>query len=147
MSMHQACHAFAQKITQQYGLTIPEANIPPIAWKVVSSLGGTPTTHSQVFNLMRLLDVNLSLVNTGSVLVKRRVPINRSRSERRDTLPRSLPGSETEDVDSDGAFKDQEYQEYRKAKHYADIWIPELSVAGVWVMVMKMAYGLDGRER
>jgi RNA polymerase I-specific transcription initiation factor RRN7 len=28
-----------------------------------------------------------------------------------------------------------------------DIHMPELSVAAAWVVVMKLAYGLDGKER
>lgn len=29
----------------------------------------------------------------------------------------------------------------------SDVFMPELSVAAAWVIVMKLAYGLDGRPR
>lgn len=38
-------------------------------------------------------------------------------------------------------------QTVQQTKRYRDLEMPELSVAAAWVIVMKMSYGLDGRER
>jgi hypothetical protein len=32
---------FARMLNRHFGLTFPEINIPPISWRIVSSLGGT----------------------------------------------------------------------------------------------------------
>lgn len=37
--------------------------------------------------------------------------------------------------------------EYDRAKKQYDVIMPEMSIAAAWVIVMKLAYGLDGTER
>jgi hypothetical protein len=36
---------------------------------------------------------------------------------------------------------------YERTRRNQDVFMPELSVVGAWVVVMKLAYGLDGRDR
>lgn len=36
---------------------------------------------------------------------------------------------------------------YERTSKYQDVILPELSVVAAWVMVMKMAYGLDEQPR
>lgn len=36
---------------------------------------------------------------------------------------------------------------YRRTNRYQDIVMPELAVVAGWVIIMKMAYGLDGGIR
>ena len=36
---------------------------------------------------------------------------------------------------------------YERTKRNQDIIMPELSVAAAWVVIMKLAYGLDERDR
>ena len=36
---------------------------------------------------------------------------------------------------------------YVSSTRYKDLWMPEMSVAAAWVIVMKLAYGLDNIER
>lgn len=42
---------------------------------------------------------------------------------------------------------EEKRETYERTTRYEDVWLPELSVAAAWVVIMKMAYGLDGRER
>ena len=37
--------------------------------------------------------------------------------------------------------------EYERTRWNQDVIMPELSVVAAWVVVMKLAYGLDGRDR
>jgi RNA polymerase I-specific transcription initiation factor RRN7 len=36
---------------------------------------------------------------------------------------------------------------YERTRRNQDVFMPELSIVGAWVVVMKLAYGLDGRDR
>ena len=36
---------------------------------------------------------------------------------------------------------------YERTRRNQDVFMPELSIAGAWVVVMKLAYGLDGGDR
>lgn len=36
---------------------------------------------------------------------------------------------------------------YERTRRNQDVFMPELSIAGAWVVVMKLAYGLDGKDR
>jgi hypothetical protein len=40
-----------------------------------------------------------------------------------------------------------ELQTMDRSNRYNDTIMPEMNIAAAWVVVMKMAYGLDGRER
>jgi len=120
--LHKQCRKFARAIQSRHSLILPEINLTPLAWRVISSLGGSPTTYSQVTRLMALVDVNTFLCATDVVI--------RTRLRRGRTM-------ETED----------KKETYERTTRYDDVWLPELSVAATFVVVMKMAYGLDGRER
>jgi RNA polymerase I-specific transcription initiation factor RRN7 len=109
-------------MTWRYNLILPEINLPPLAWRIISSLGGSPTTYAQVTRLMALVDVNTYLCATDLV--------TRTRSRRGRTM-----GSE------------EKVETYQRTTRYDDVVLPELNVAAAWVVIMKMAYGLDGRER
>jgi len=37
--------------------------------------------------------------------------------------------------------------EYERTRWNQDVIMPELSVVAAWIVVMKLAYGLDGRNR
>lgn len=36
---------------------------------------------------------------------------------------------------------------YRRTDRNRDVIMPELAIAAAWIIVMKMAYGLDGYDR
>lgn len=120
---------FARILTRTYGLSFPEINVQPVAWKVISQLGGTgefiifctelsAITHAQALAFLELIDANMTLNDTESAPVVRK----RRNSESATTTS-------------------------ERTRRYLDVVMPELSFAAAWVVVMKMAYGLDGRER
>jgi RNA polymerase I-specific transcription initiation factor RRN7 len=115
----------ARYLQLQHHITIPEINLPPVGWKIISKLGGTPTTYDQIVRLLGLVDTNMSLHDTDTKITK----YNRN--------------------GFDGSGKDDGFGEWHRVKttRKEDVWLPELSIAAAWVVVMKMAYGLDGRER
>ena len=135
IALHTLCHRFVRTLTRQFGLTIPEANIQPIAWRVVSQLGGTPTTHSQVTRLLSLININTSLVNNEIQVL--------TRKPRRGCPPRRR----SYNLDTDEREERRQMIKYEKSLRYDDVWLPEVSIAAGWVMVMKMAYGLDADQR
>jgi hypothetical protein len=71
---------------------------------------------------LRLLNVNLGLLDEDIV--------RHSRKARK-----SINGVEKGEV------------MYERTRRNQDVFMPELSIVGVWVVVMKLAYGLDGRDR
>jgi hypothetical protein len=75
-------------------------------------------THAQVVGFLSLIDANMSLNDIKT-----------------QTLVRKRRNSESGTVTRDVTTK------------YHDIIMPELSIVSAWVVVMKMAYGLDGQER
>lgn len=123
--LHTHCRKMARYLQLQHQITIPEINLPPVGWKIVSQLGGSPTTYDQVMRLLLLVDTNLSLHDTDTKVVK----------YTRNGL--------------DGSGLDDELGSWRRVKttRKEDVWLPEVSVAAAWVVLSKMAYGLDGRER
>jgi RNA polymerase I-specific transcription initiation factor RRN7 len=80
------------------------------------------TTYQQVHRVLRLLNVNLGLIDEDIVRHSRkaRKPIN---------------GTQKGEVT------------YERTRRNQDVFMPELSIVGAWVVVMKLAYGLDGRDR
>jgi RNA polymerase I-specific transcription initiation factor RRN7 len=80
------------------------------------------TTYQQVHRVLRLLNVNLGLLDEDIV--------RHSRKARK-----SINGVEKGEVT------------YERTRRNQDVFMPELSVVGAWVVVMKLAYGLDGRDR
>jgi hypothetical protein len=38
-------------------------------------------------------------------------------------------------------------QVYERTRRNQDVWMPELTVVGAWVVVMKLAYGLNESDR
>lgn len=104
-------------------MVVPEINLPPLAWRVISALGGTPTTYDQVIRMMRVIDLNLSLDDSEVVTRFRR---------RKNT--RHINGN-------------RELETYQRTTRNDDVWMPELAIVSIWVILMKMSYGLDGRQR
>ena len=80
------------------------------------------TTYQQVHRVLRLLNVNLGLLDEDIV--------RHSRKARK-----SINAVEKGEVT------------YERTKRNQDVFMPELSIVGAWVIVMKLAYGLDGRDR
>ena len=82
--------------------------------------------------LLALLDVNLSLTDTSVELHTRKA---RTRGRYH--------------VNGASFIRDETLAviDYERTTRYQDVMLPELSVAAAWVMVMKMAYGLDGENR
>lgn len=107
---------FARTITIYFDVKLPEVNYPPVAWHVISQLGGNDTTYSQVIRFLELVDANMSITDTVAPML------------------RKLPNSE-------------ETITVMRATRNHDVHMPELSVAAAWVVVMKLAYGLDGLPR
>ena len=120
--LHSQCQKLARALTSRFSLNLPEINLPPLAWRVISTLGGTPTTYAQVTRLMALVDVNTFLCATDLV---KRTRIRRGRTM----------GTE------------EKMETYELPTRYDDVVLPELSVVAAWVVIMKLAYGLDGQER
>ncbi|KAK8869704.1 hypothetical protein IAR55_000272 [Kwoniella newhampshirensis] len=134
LTMHRTCKLFARALRRRYGIAVPEVNVHPIAWRVLSVLGGTPTTYTQTLRLLALLDVNLSLLEREIATFSRRV---RSKTTMNDQ------GSDSE---SDQPLKERK-ETYERTRQYQDIPPPEVAVVTAWVIIMKMAYGLDGLSR
>jgi hypothetical protein len=80
---------------------------------------------------MSLLNVNLSFIESEIATFTRR---------RRVRARKSLSRAPTPD-------RFEEDVVYDRTKRYMDVMLPELAAAAAWVVVMKMAYGLDGRKR
>ncbi|BEI83928.1 hypothetical protein CcaverHIS002_0405320 [Cutaneotrichosporon cavernicola] len=108
---------FARILRAYFGVPMPEVNLPPVAWYVVSQLGGDVRTYDQVVRLLQTVDANMSITTTTYVPVT----VNRNNSETRYPVMR--------------------------ATRLQDVVMPELSIAAAWVVVMKLAYGLDGKPR
>ncbi|WVF72046.1 hypothetical protein IAT40_006858 [Kwoniella sp. CBS 6097] len=136
--IHRSCRIFARVSNKRYGIQVPEINIQPVAWRITSALGGTPTTYAQVTRLMTILDVNLSLIEKEIGTISRRI---RSRVK---------PDPDASDVE-EGDDKEERIKEttqlYDKALLYLDVVAPELAVLAIWLIVMKMVYGLDAVTR
>ncbi|ORX40017.1 hypothetical protein BD324DRAFT_615952 [Kockovaella imperatae] len=119
--LHKHCSVFARVLIRHFHVVIPEANISLLAWRLLYTLGGTPTTYCQVMNLLALLDVNLYLTFRRATKVIRKS----SQTARPDTP----------DIT------------YERRSLYDDVWLPEVSVASALIIVMKMTYGLDDALR
>ncbi|WOO82107.1 uncharacterized protein LOC62_04G005609 [Vanrija pseudolonga] len=118
IAMFEFSRKFASILVQRFGLAIPEINVPPVAWEVLSALGGTAVTQSQVVSFLELIDANMSLSPAA---------VTRTLRKRRNSDPDPI--------------------EVDMPAHAHDVIMPELSIAAAWVIVMKLAYGLDGKER
>ena len=81
--------------------------------------------------LLEVLDVNLTLTATHTQTISRKV--SRRRSARSLSRPPSRGPVEEKTIE--------------RTSRYEDVWLPEVSVAAALIMVMKMAYGLDGINR
>ena len=82
--------------------------------------------------LLALLDVNLSLTPPEEMTVTKKM-----RNKRRDLDEISFAHDDVV----------EQTIEYTHAARYQTVWVPEVLVAMGLVMVMKMAYGLDGETR
>ncbi|GMK59368.1 hypothetical protein CspeluHIS016_0703830 [Cutaneotrichosporon spelunceum] len=107
---------FARILHAYFRVPMPEVNLPPVAWYVVSQLGGNARTYDQVVQLLQLVDANMSITTTY-------VPFK-----------------------FDRANPETRYSGMRSSRRL-DVAMPELSIAAAWVVVMKLAYGLDGEPR
>ena len=92
----------------------------------------TATIYAQVTRLLALLDTNTSLRDSIVGMHSRKA---KSGPGPRYRDPATHPVAESQTVD------------YERTSRYQDVLLPELSVAAAWVIVLKMAYGLDGRTR
>ena len=51
MYLFEETRSFARILNRHFGLTFPEINIPPISWRIISSLGGTrKSIHGKIAN-------------------------------------------------------------------------------------------------
>lgn len=82
-------------------------------------------TYHQLHRLLALLDVNLNLTETDFGTYTRK----------------ARRGRKGDDSSSAREIR------LTRTKRNNDVILPELSIVAAWVMVMKMAYGLDGRPR
>ncbi|RXK35145.1 hypothetical protein M231_07593 [Tremella mesenterica] len=123
-TLFRRCKEFAQVLGRRFGLKLPECNISPLAWRLLSTVGGTPTMYSQVTHLLALLDINLFLDSPDLITVRRR-------SQRRASSPDA----------------DRSINTYRRSARHHDAIMPEMVVMVAWIIVMKMTYGLDGQKR
>ena len=80
------------------------------------------TTYQQVHRVLRLLNVNMGLLDEAIV--------RHSRKARK--TPNGMDKGEVT---------------YERTRRNQDVFMPELSIVGAWVVVMKLAYGLDGKDR
>jgi RNA polymerase I-specific transcription initiation factor RRN7 len=83
--------------------------------------------YQQVHRILRILNINLGLLDE--------VVVKHTRKARR---PKSGLGAGEMEMGLVG---------YERTRRNQDVIMPELSVVAAWVVVMKLAYGLDGRER
>ncbi|WVR05321.1 hypothetical protein IAU60_002335 [Kwoniella sp. DSM 27419] len=133
-TLHRACKKFARQLDMRFGIVIPEINIHPVAWRIVSALGGTPTTYVQTVQLMTVLDLNMSLL-------EREIETIRRRRARRSGKSRRFSMDDSDEDDSGG--NPRKMESYEKTIKYLDTVAPELAIAATWVIVLKMTYGLD----
>ena len=80
------------------------------------------STYQQVHRVLRLLNVNMGLLDDDIV--------RHSRKARK--APNGLERGKVT---------------YERTRRNQDVFMPELSIVGAWVVVMKLAYGLDGKDR
>jgi RNA polymerase I-specific transcription initiation factor RRN7 len=78
--------------------------------------------------VLSILNVNLGLLD--------QVVVKHTRKARR-------PGTQSTSDVSTGIGE----VEYERTRRNQDVYMPELSVVAAWIVVMKLAYGLDGRDR
>ncbi|WRT67298.1 uncharacterized protein IL334_004266 [Kwoniella shivajii] len=133
LHIHRSCKSFSRILDKRYGIHIPEINVHPVIWRIVSSLGGTPTTYVQVARLLTMLDTNLSLTEREINTFWRK--------------DRSKPKLYQSDDDSDDLHDKRKMEIYERTALYQDVLAPEVAVVSAWIMIMKMIYGLDGIPR
>lgn len=84
--------------------------------------------YHQVHRLLALLDVNLTLVDSAVTTHSRKARRGRQQSAN----------------DTTSLLQDIKYE---RTQRNQDTHLPEVSVAAGWVIVMKLAYGLDANKR
>ncbi|TXT13025.1 hypothetical protein VHUM_01426 [Vanrija humicola] len=114
VAMFELTRKFAGVLVQRFGLVIPEINVPPVAWEILSALGGTG-------------EVAQGSPLTSAAVTQSQAAVVRTLRKRRNSDPEPII------VDTPA--------------HTYDVVMPELSIAAAWVIVMKLAYGLDGQGR
>lgn len=135
----QAC-LFARVLTQRFGLDLPELNLPPVAWHVIGSLGGTAATYEQIARLLDSLDINLNLVPTTLMEITARLG-RRGRPKASQSKPQN------EEYGDSPAQEEEKMISFVRTSKRRDMFMPELAVAASMILLWKMAYGLDGDER
>ncbi|WVQ98863.1 hypothetical protein IAU59_005994 [Kwoniella sp. CBS 9459] len=137
--IHRSCRIFARILNRKHGIQVPETNVHPVAWRIISALGAT--TYAQVTKLMAILDLNMSLLEREVGTISRRI-----RSRLKLDPDDSASGDEVgNDVDVERV--EEKMQSYEKALLYLDVVAPEVAVVASWLIVTKMMYGLDGSPR
>lgn len=99
-------------------------------------------TYEEVLALLRLIDVNLSIVAREYMTVK--PGFSEGQAGEGGNTKQKKKGKGKEKEEEQAKRKQSEYD--RPTKTY-DVIMPEISIAAAWVIVMKFAYGLDGTER
>jgi hypothetical protein len=84
--------------------------------------------YHQVHRLLALLDANLTLVDSAVTTYSRKARRGRQQSAN----------------DTTSLLQEVKYE---RTQRNQDTHLPEVSVAAGWVIVMKLAYGLDATER
>lgn len=84
--------------------------------------------YNQVHRLLAIIDINLALIDSDVVTVTRKAR-------------RGRQGTDHDDLGAAGEVT------YERTRRNQDVYLPEMSVAAAWVIVMKLAYGLDEQDR
>ncbi|EKC99696.1 hypothetical protein A1Q2_06006 [Trichosporon asahii var. asahii CBS 8904] len=94
-------------------------------------------TYEEVLSLLNMAEVNLSIVAPEYITIRPKP------AEKR---PDEVNNRQKKDKRAEEERRKKERAEYEITKQYSVI-MPEMSIAAAWVIVMKLAYGLDGTER
>ncbi|CDZ98375.1 Tetratricopeptide-like helical [Phaffia rhodozyma] len=110
----------ALQLQRKFEIRFPPMNAPPIIWKCLRSLGCSPVVYPTVVNLLRQLRISLAL---HPLLI--------------------TPAEAFLHAQSDMSEEPLE----RQRRMLGDEAMPEIAVMSCCLIVLKMAYGLDGIER
>lgn len=94
-------------------------------------------TYEEVLSLLNMAEVNLSIVAPEYITIRPKPAEQR---------PDEVNNRQKKDKRAEEERRKKERAEYEITKQYSVI-MPEMSIAAAWVIVMKLAYGLDGTER
>ncbi|WWD01218.1 hypothetical protein V866_008159 [Kwoniella sp. B9012] len=130
--IHRSCKNLARALNKRYGVQIPEMNVHPVIWRIISNLA---TTYTQVIRLLSILDINFSLIERQI-----KTYFRKTRGRPRSTY-QSTDASDEEEPESDRK------EIYERTLLYQDVIAPEIAIVSAWIVIMKIVYGLDGIPR